>query len=129
MRRATLITIITTVISTLFLVGLAAAQTGAFAGLTQPLLVTVEQVVPVDVTVALPQADDTVLTATVPLTVAVNLQIKIDGASTNELALGKKTAFQILAMVPYDDIASYELQNPAPQPPTPWHVVWCGSCA
>ncbi|MFZ4850109.1 MAG: hypothetical protein ACOYL7_13350 [Caldilinea sp.] len=82
-----------------------------------------------DVTVALPQADDTVLTATVPLTVAANLQIKIDGASTNELALGKKTAFQILAMVPYDDIASYELQNPAPQPPTPWHVVWCGSCA
>ena len=110
MRRATLITIITTVISTLFLVGLAAAQTGAFAGLTQPLLVTVEQVVPVDVTVAIPQADDTVLTATVPLTVGVNLQIKIDGASTNELALGKKTAFKIFAMVPYDDIASYELQ-------------------
>ncbi|HRW50910.1 MAG: FxLYD domain-containing protein [Actinobacteria bacterium] len=81
MKRATIVVVVTTAITTLFLIGLAAAQTGSFAGLGQPILVTIEQAVPVDVTVAIPQADDTVVTATVPLTIGVNLQIKIDGAS------------------------------------------------
>lgn len=81
MKRTILVTIVTTTVTTLLLAGLAIAQTGSFAGLAQPILVTIEQAVPVDVTVAIQQADDTVVTATVPLTVGINLQIKIDGAS------------------------------------------------
>lgn len=64
---------------TVFLAGIAVAQSGALAGLAQPVIVTVEQLVPVDVTLALPQDDGSVITTTAPLTVGVSLQIKIDG--------------------------------------------------
>lgn len=81
MKRTISITVVITAAVTLLFTGLAAAQTGAFAGLAQPLLVTIDQAVPVDVTVAIPQADDTTITATVPLTVGISLQVKIDGAT------------------------------------------------
>lgn len=64
----------------LTLAGLAIAQTGAVPGLTQPILVTVTQAVPADITLAIPQDDGAVLTVTAPITVGVNLQITIDGA-------------------------------------------------
>lgn len=80
MKRTALVTIVTSAITTLFLVSLAAAQSGAFAGLAQPILVAIDQTVPADVTLAIPQDDGTVLTTTVPITVGVNLQITIDGA-------------------------------------------------
>jgi hypothetical protein len=80
MKRTALVTIVTAAITTLFLVSLAAAQSGAFAGLAQPILVAIDQTVPADVTLAIPQDDGTVLTTTVPITVGVNLQITIDGA-------------------------------------------------
>jgi len=80
MKRTALVTIVTAAITTLFLVSLAAAQSGAFAGLAQPILVAIDQTVPADVTLAIPQDDGTILTTTVPITVGVNLQITIDGA-------------------------------------------------
>ena len=80
MKRTALVTIVTAAITTLFLVSLAAAQSGAFAGMAQPILVAIDQTVPADVTLAIPQDDGTVLTTTVPITVGVNLQITIDGA-------------------------------------------------
>lgn len=64
---------------TVFLAGIAVAQSGALAGLAQPVVVSIEQLVPVDVTLALPQDDGSVITTTAPLTVGVSLQIKIDG--------------------------------------------------
>lgn len=63
----------------LLLAGLAVAQSGALAGLAQPVIVTVDQLVPVEVTLAIPQDDGSVLDVTAPLTVGVSLQIKIDG--------------------------------------------------
>lgn len=81
MKRIISITIVLTAVVTLLFTGMAAAQAGAFTGLVQPILVTINQAVPVDVTIAIPQADDTVITATVPLTVDISLQVKIDGAA------------------------------------------------
>lgn len=73
------VTIATSLVATLLVVSIAAAQNGAFAGLAQPILVAIDQTVPADVTLAIPQEDGTVLTTTVPITVGVNLQIAIDG--------------------------------------------------
>lgn len=81
MHRTALVTIVTTALTTLFLVGLAAAQTGALAGLAQPILVTVAQSIPADITVAIAQEDGEVIEATIPITLGVNVQITIDGAS------------------------------------------------
>jgi hypothetical protein len=64
---------------TVFLAGIAVAQSGALAGLAQPVIINIEQLVPVDVTLAIPQDDGSVITTTAPLTVGVSLQIKIDG--------------------------------------------------
>lgn len=64
---------------TIAVAGLAVAQSGAFAGLAQPVIVTVEQAVPVEIVLALPQEDGTMLDVTAPLTVGVSLQVKIDG--------------------------------------------------
>lgn len=61
-------------------VGAAVGQTGVLAGLVQPFVVNIEQQVPVEVTLALPMDDGTVITATAPITVGVSLQVKIDGA-------------------------------------------------
>jgi hypothetical protein len=61
-------------------VGAAIGQTGILAGLVQPFVVNIEQQVPVEVTLALPMDDGTVITATAPITVGVSLQVKIDGA-------------------------------------------------
>lgn len=74
------VTIATSLVATLLVVGFAAAQNGAFAGLAQPIVVAIDQAVPADVTLAIPQDDGTILTTTVPITVGVNLQIAIDGA-------------------------------------------------
>lgn len=84
--KRTLVITVTTVLVTLLLVGIAAAQTGALAGLAQPLLITIDQVVPADVTLAIQQEDGAVLTTTVPITVGVSLQIKIDGAQVVSVA-------------------------------------------
>jgi hypothetical protein len=89
MHRTALVTVVTAALTTLLLVSLAAAQTGAFAGLSQPLLVTVDQAVPADITLAIPQADGSVVTATAPITVGVNLQIKIDGAHVVAVAVAE----------------------------------------
>ncbi len=62
------------------LVVTAAAQSGALAGLVQPLVVNVEQAVPVDITLAIPLESGEIVTVTTPITVGVALQVKIDGA-------------------------------------------------
>lgn len=75
-------------IALVLLVGaLAFAQGSPLAGLAQPIVINIEQAVPVDVTLALPQADGTVVTATAPITVGVALQIKLD--STQVVAVTK----------------------------------------
>lgn len=68
--------------------GAAIAQTGVLAGLTQPFVVSIEQQVPVEVTLALPMEDGAVITATAPLTVGVSLQVKIDGAQVVAVTVG-----------------------------------------
>ena len=58
----------------------ALGQGGQLAGLVQPQVVSIEQLVPVDVTLAVPLDDGSVVTATAPITVGISLQVKIDGA-------------------------------------------------
>lgn len=79
MRKYIPMATIVAIALTIFLAGIAIAQSGALAGLVQPVIVTVEQLVPVEVTLALPQEDGSVITTTAPFTVGVSLQIKIDG--------------------------------------------------
>lgn len=71
------------------LAGAGLAQTGSLAGLVQPLVINVDQQVPVQVTLALPLDDGTVVTATAPLTVAISLQIAVDGANVVAAAAGE----------------------------------------
>ena len=59
-------------------------QDGLLAGLVQPLVVNIEQQVPVDVTLSVPLKDGSVITTTAPLTVGIALQVKIDGAGVVE---------------------------------------------
>jgi hypothetical protein len=63
----------------LAVVSIAVAQDGVLANLVQPTVVTIEQAVPVNITLALPQEDGSVITATAPITVGISLQVKIDG--------------------------------------------------
>jgi hypothetical protein len=79
MRRTFLVTIVTAALTILLLVGLAAGQAGALAGLAQPILVSVDQAIPADITVAIAQEDGEVIEATIPITVGVSLQVVIDG--------------------------------------------------
>lgn len=67
----------------------ALAQDGLLSSLVQPQVVNIEQQVPVDVTLALPQQDGTVVTTTVPLTVGIALQVKIDGAGVVSVLAGE----------------------------------------
>lgn len=64
----------------IMLAGYAAAET-VLPGLAQPVLVVVEQVVPADITLTIPQDDGATITVTAPISVGVNLQITIDGAN------------------------------------------------
>lgn len=70
-------------------VGAAVGQAGVLAGLVQPFVVNIEQQVPVEVTLALPMDDGTVITATAPITVGVSLQVKIDGAQVVAVTSGE----------------------------------------
>ncbi len=78
MRKVLYICVVVAVL-TIAVAGLAVAQSGALAGLAQPMIVTVEQAVPVEIVLALPQDDGTMLDVTAPLTVGVSLQVRIDG--------------------------------------------------
>lgn len=104
MKRTALVTIVTAAITTLFLVSLAAAQNGAFAGLAQPILVAIDQTVPADVTLAIPQDDGTVLTTTVPITVGVNLQIAINGANVVSVEPAASAEDPVVAVEQIDPI-------------------------
>lgn len=74
----------------LLLTGIAIAQTGdVISSFTQPVLVTVSQVIPADITLAIPQDDGAVLTVTAPITVGVNLQITLDGAHVTAVEAGE----------------------------------------
>lgn len=84
MHRSTIILL--ALLALVLTTGVVAAQTGALAGLTQPIVVTIDQAVPADVTIAIAQEDGAVITATVPITVGVSLQIKIDGAQVVSVA-------------------------------------------
>jgi len=55
----------------------ALAQSDIVARFT-PFLIDVTQAVPIDVTVTLPNADGEPITTTVPLTVSVNLQVRVE---------------------------------------------------
>ena len=88
---------------TIAVAGLAVAQSGTFAGLAQPVIVTVEQAVPVEVVLALPQEDGTVLDMTAPLTVGVSLQVKIDG--TGVMAVDAVDDSKAAVTVAADDAA------------------------
>ncbi|MEZ4866232.1 MAG: hypothetical protein R3C14_33250 [Caldilineaceae bacterium] len=70
--------IILTVVNVITLATVALGQSSLF-GLAQPFIVDVNQIVPVMAKVLVPLDEGTIITATVPLTVQVSLQIGIDG--------------------------------------------------
>lgn len=84
----------------------AAAQTGALAGLLGPVLVTVDQAVPVSLTVATELDDGAVITSTVPLTVGVKLEISIAGDQVVALAAGASEAAVAVAALPTGETLS-----------------------
>lgn len=81
--------VVAAVVLALVLVATALGQGGQLAGLVQPQVVSIEQLVPVDVTVAVPLDDGSVVTATAPITVGISLQVKIDGAGVVSVAAGE----------------------------------------
>ena len=76
-------TIIAAAVASLVIIGVALtaiAQSDTLAGLLNPLVVKIQQTVPIELTVATAQEDGSVITSTVPLTVGVDLGITIQGA-------------------------------------------------
>ncbi len=84
-------TIIAAAVASLLTLGVALAafaQSGALAGLLNPLVVKIQQAVPVELTVATAQEDGSVITSTVPITVGVDLAITIQGSQVVSLTAG-----------------------------------------
>lgn len=102
MKRLAPVLVLTLLI---LLAGVAIAQSGALPGLTQPVLVTVSQSIPADITLAIPQEDGAVLTVTAPITVGVNLQITIDGVHVVAVEAGdtEPPAVAVEALAPTAD--------------------------
>lgn len=81
--------------------GLAAvAQSDLIAGLTGPVIINLQQSVPITVDLALPQADGSVITATAPLTVGIGLQITIDGQHIASVAIAEPAAPVVAVAAP-----------------------------
>jgi len=76
-QKRTIVWVVAGVLA-LVLFGAALGQAGP-AGLVVGQTITVEQAVPVAVTLALPLEDGTVVTATAPITVGIALQVRIEG--------------------------------------------------
>jgi hypothetical protein len=87
----TLVTLVTGLVLVVVMVLGVAAQDGTLAGLVQPLVVSIEQAVPVDVTLAV-EVDGEVITVTTPITVAVAMQVKLDGAAVAAVTGGESKA-------------------------------------
>jgi hypothetical protein len=85
------------IVIALLLAAGALAQDGLLAGLVQPLVVNIEQQVPVDVTLSLPLDDGTIVTATAPLTVGIALQVNIDGAGVVAVTAGEAEPVELAA--------------------------------
>lgn len=83
MKRPTLVAALAAILTLLAAVT-ALARTNALAGLLNPIVVTIDQAIPVTLTLA----DSAGLTTTVPLTVGVNLAITLDGAQLVDVAAG-----------------------------------------
>ena len=80
-----------------------AAQDDIFASLVQPLVVNVQQAVPVDVTLAVDLGDGEIVEVTTPITVAVAMQVKIDGSGVVAVTAGE-------AETPVVEVAQEEAQ-------------------
>ena len=81
-------TIIAAAVASLVIIGVALtaiAQSDTLAGLLNPLVVKIQQTVPIELTVATAQEDGSVITSTVPLTVGVDLAITIQGSQVVSL--------------------------------------------
>ncbi len=95
-------------LAALLLVGVvvgAIAQDGVLAGLVQPLVVDIEQVVPAEVMVAVPVSEGEFVTVTTPITVNVALRVSIDGPQvvTVEPLLAEEAAVSIEGMMEEGD--------------------------
>lgn len=86
------------VVLLLGLAGIAVAQTEGGAGLVRPLVVSIEQAVPVELTLAVAQGDGAVVTMTAPITVAVGLRIRIDGDQVVAVAPVENAASPVVAV-------------------------------
>lgn len=94
------ISVVAAVVLALVLVATALGQSGQLAGLVQPQVVSIEQLVPVDVTLAVPLDDGSVVTATAPITVGISLQVKIDGAGVVSVAAGEAEPETVTTQAP-----------------------------
>ncbi len=78
----------------------AVGQSDLIAGLTGPVIINLQQSVPITVDLALPQADGSVITATAPLTVGIGLQITIDGQHIASVAIAEPAAPVVAVAAP-----------------------------
>ena len=76
MRKYLALAAIVATVLTVFLAGLAVAQSGALAGLAQPVDITIEQVVPFVADIVIP-VEGEVITTSVPLSAAISLRLQL----------------------------------------------------
>lgn len=103
------------VLLTLAIVSAVAAQTGALIGITRPFVVNIEQAVPVTLELAMAMEDGKIVTVTTPITVGVNLQVKVDGAQVVGVTMAKPEPTPVMAV---KDIELPKVGNEISAPPT-----------
>jgi hypothetical protein len=96
-------TLIASAIAALITVGVALtafAQNGSLASLLNPLVVTIQQSVPVDLTLSTASSDGSAITSTVPVTIGVDLAVTIQGARLMSVVAAEAPANVTVAVKP-----------------------------
>jgi hypothetical protein len=83
--------IIGIVISTTMLVSIGVFAQDGIAAFVRPLIVDIQQIVPILADVVVPLDDGTTVTATVPLTVNVTLQVSLSGVVSDSIQVVEET--------------------------------------
>ena len=108
MKRIFLGMVIGAFIATAMLVSVAVLAQDGIAAFVRPLIVDVRQVVPVVADVIVPLEDGTTITATVPLTLNVALQVSLSGVVSNSVEVVEETEPEVTISEPTPTISSDE---------------------
>jgi len=100
MKRTILGVLIGMVLSAAVLVSVAVFAQDGIAAFVRPLIVDVQQVVPVLADVVVPLEDGTTVTATVPLTLNVALQVSLSGVVSESVDVVEETEPEVTIIEP-----------------------------